>query len=239
MKNKKAITFGVTFVLVTLLAIGVALYLLTTTQKEILKNTITAKKFLEIEQEKERIKVYMKKALELAESQTLNRMANTSFVKDYSECMLQEGKIVWEENCKPRELKEWFSRLFCEEFSKIMERYPKKLNFSCTPFETIELEVKIEERKENAVNYSFLSEIKLNFTESINLQEMENLYNQLKECEEENCFKKIQLKDWDLYTEKKQYYFFVDIESKKKYLLIKENVPVFEKIKIRVAIKLK
>lgn len=238
--NKKAITFGVTLVIITLVVISVALYSFLVTQKKVLQNTLTAKEILEFEQEQTRLKIYAKKASNLAFSQALYIMAENSLIKNLSECLAYEDRLIWQESCRPQNLKEWFLEIFSEKFSELMKMYPKQINFSLAFVDDIiKIKIELEEKKNSSISYSFFKsfEIDLNFTEKINITELENLYQKLIDCKKnEDCLKKISLEKWDLKVEKYEDFFFIDVESKERHFINKAGALSFEKIKIKFAI---
>ncbi|MEM2089555.1 MAG: hypothetical protein QXL88_00460 [Candidatus Pacearchaeota archaeon] len=230
--NKKAITFGITFVIAVLVIIGVAIYFFAVTQKKTLQNTLTAKEILDFEQEKTRIEVYTKKAFELAMGEALHAMAERSLIEDFSECLFYESKPIWQENCKPENLKAWFFKIFSEKFSELIKRYPQEINFSYELFNNaIKVKIEFERKKNNSFN-SFHGKGQANFAVETNFTELENLYQKLMYCKnkDENCFEKISLNECYIEAEKKGEYFSITIRSKKRYFFRKADSLVFEKI---------
>jgi len=246
--NKKAITFGVTFVIMTILIVGIAIYSFVITQKDNLKYTISAEALLEYEKEIENFQIYSEESLNLAASQALQDLASKSLIEDKN-CLVYNYKLIWDENCLPSNLKDLFFEKISVNFRKHIKDYSEEYDLIIEkqePFIYVN-DIKLKNQLKGEVNYSFSHTlyIKQDISKYLEiLKELDEIYIKLKNaqttCANSNiavCMKqKIPLNHWTLDVIEDASYLSINLKTKEKFFFVSGGSLVWDNIKIQALI---
>ncbi|UCD21154.1 MAG: hypothetical protein JSW08_01245 [archaeon] len=247
--NKKAITFGITLVVVVLIAIGTSTYFFVRSREKVLQNTVTGDSILEFQEEIMKLKLYTEESVKLAASQTLYELALRSFVNEQS-CLVYRDRIVWGEDCNPSYLEERFLKKFEENFLLLMKEYPGDLEDYSYELKNNILIIKssdIEKKVVADTNYSFiysldnLAEVDL-MVIGINITEIENMFGEVSQIKQQcssniNCIKTgLKLENWDFEVSEETGYLIFEMKTKKYHFVNKGGNMYFEKARMEFAI---
>ena len=243
--NKKALTFGITLVLIVIVLMAVAIYSFVAMQKTTLQSTKTSQAILEFEQEQTRLKIYAEQSAILTASQTIYEMSQKSMVNS-ANCFYFENSFIWEDSCKPEQLDFWFSEKFKKSFSDLMDQYPKKIKnlyINFTNNTIIIQDVSLFKEVKKPVNYNItfkfdkLVEINLS-NEGLNLEEIQILYSKIiaakQSCNNDpSCIQnRITLKNWDMSITSQSGYLAFNLETKELFSINSAGTILIEKIKL-------
>lgn len=238
MKNKKAQVFATGLVIITLIMMGIALFVFLSVDSKIKEGVNPPVEILDSYTEKTAFAFYAKESAAFASANAFSALAKeiTS-----GECtVVQMNYILWNDTCKPNtdEIKKKFMNKFNNSLVLSIKNYPSHLkNTSFVP--SLQESDKIKLASDNIVlnasnnkgyvrynsTFTFNPSFEFNLQDiNINLSDFENIYSIALQCKDknrtkvENCLAN-KFERWDFSLSSYDKYLLSDFKTKKNYFL--------------------
>jgi len=246
--NKKAQIFAVGLVLITLIAMGYALYTFVVIKRGAEESIMPSAKLIDAYDSKTKLLFYAQESAKLAVRSAFNLIAQEKAAS--GDCTIDgSGYVEWSANCKPdtKEIEENFLSEFKKNYENYIEDYPEKTNYSITldaskknsiNLDAESITINISEEEYNATftfEPSFSIDISLF---GLDLTDFEGIYSATQNCKSKdalnvkNCMIE-KIKNWHIDAELKEPDLLFDLQTKQTFFFDDTFSPIKLKFKIK------
>ena len=244
--NKKAQIFEVGLVLITLIALGYALYTFVMIKGNFETSVAPPAKLIDAYNSQKKLLFYAKESARLAAQNAFNLIAQEKAAS--GNCIIDgSGYVNWLSDCKPNttEIEENFLAEFKKSYESYMKDYTEKTSYNIT-FEKNKINLKaanitlnITEKEYNA-SFTFEPSFSIDISAfDLNLEDFENIYLAAQNCKSnnvtrvKNCMiEKIQ--NWNADVEFKEPDLLLELSTKKSFFIDEDFSPIKLKFKIKI-----
>jgi len=247
-KNKKAQIFAVGLALITLIAMGYALYTFVMIKGDIEKNIIPSAKLIDAYDAKTKLLFYAKESARLAAQDAFNFIAEKKAAS--GNCIIDgSGYVNWLSDCKPNteEIEENFLLEFKKSYESYMKDYTEKTSYNITlEKNNINLNAKsiTLNATEKEYNASFIFEPSFSIdisAFSLDLTDFESIYSATQNCKSRNASKvkncmTEKVKNWKIDVEFKEPSLLFDLTTKQSFFFDEGFSAIKLKFKIKIEV---
>ncbi len=225
-ENKKAQIFAVGLVLITLIAMGYALYTFVMIKGDVEESIMPSVKLIDAYDSKTKLLFYAQESAKLAAQNAFNFIAQEKAAS--GNCTIDgNGYVGWSSNCKPnaKEIEENFLSEFKKSYESYMKDYTEKTSYNIT-LEKNNINLNAESITLNATekeyNASFTFEPSFSIyipAFGLDLTDFESIYSAAQSCKSKdalnvkNCMME-KIKNWHTDVELKEPELLFDLTTK-------------------------